>query len=515
MFPSLVQIAIGFVGVVVIILFGIPLVQDLIFIIQTRLNHKKLGCELPKTVYSTPLGIPAFFKFTKGLADQRAPHLISELFADADRPTMRFQPLATFGLWTIDPENVKAVLATQFKDFSLGMRHPQFQPLLGDGIFTLDNTGWSHSRAMLRPQFSREQISHVTSIDVHVSKLIDILATNKHKYTDIQELFFNLTIDTATEFLFGESVCLLSGGNPRIPEAVEFGAAFNRSQFTLARRNLAQELYFLIGDEQFKKDCELCKSFTNSFVKLALEKKPQEKKTTESYVFLDQLAQETRDPVILRDQALNILLAGRDTTASLLSFVFYELSRRPDIYAKLRKAILESFGTGKEDLTFESLKRCTYLRYVINETLRLWPTVPINQRFATRDTTIPRGGGPDGNSPVFVKKGSGVTYTVFAMHRDKTQWGPDAEEFNPDRWALPKPHVHPWAYLPFNGGPRICLGQQFALTEASYTVARILQTFESVECKPGVLTGTATTQALNSALTMCVGGVEGVPVKFK
>lgn len=75
--------------------------------------------------------------------------------------------------------------------------------------------------------------------------------------------------------------------------------------------------------------------------------------------------------------------------------------------------------------------------------------VPTNTRSALRDTTLPRGGGPNGLSPVFVPAGKNVQYTVFVMHRDKTVWGDDVEEFRPDRWNGRKAG---WDYLPFNGG---------------------------------------------------------------
>lgn len=89
--------------------------------------------------------------------------------------------------------------------------------------------------------------------------------------------------------------------------------------------------------------------------------------------------------------------------------------------------------------------------------LRLWPVVPNNARAAIRDTVLPLGGGPDGKSPVFVKKGTTLAYSVYAMHRRQDIYGPDAAEFRPERWETIRPG---WEYLPFNGGPRICLGRK-------------------------------------------------------
>jgi len=94
--------------------------------------------------------------------------------------------------------------------------------------------------------------------------------------------------------------------------------------------------------------------------------------------------------------------------------------------------------------------------------LRLFPVVPFNGRAAVKDTTIPTGGGPDGKSPIFVRKGQNVEYSTYAMHRRQDIWGPDADFFRPERWSEPrKTGYGGFEYLPFNGGPRICLGRKF------------------------------------------------------
>jgi hypothetical protein len=140
----------------------------------------------------------------------------------------------------------------------------------------------------------------------------------------------------------------------------------------------------------------------------------------------------------------------------------------------------------------------------MNKVLRLYPSVPINSRAAIKTTILPTGGGPNGKAPVFVKKGTPVGYAVYIMHRRKELYGSDAESFRPERWD---PNVDNeadlknigWGYLPFNGGPRVCIGrkyscvgscfqsvadnavEEFALLEASYAIIRILQTFRHFE----------------------------------
>lgn len=97
--------------------------------------------------------------------------------------------------------------------------------------------------------------------------------------------------------------------------------------------------------------------------------------------------------------------------------------------------------------------------------LRLYPSVPINARTALETTTIPTGGGVDGKKPLMVRKGEAVGYSVYVMHRLKKLYGEDADFFRPERWDPDLDNVVDlsnigWGYLPFNGGPRICLGRK-------------------------------------------------------
>lgn len=195
------------------------------------------------------------------------------------------------------------------------------------------------------------------------------------------------------------------------------------------------------------------------------------------YVFLYELISQTSDIVKIRDELLNILLAGRDTTASLLSNVWFELSKRPEIVARLREDVDALDG---EIPSLEQLKDMKYLRAVLNESLRLYPIVPHNSRQALEDTFLPVGGGKDGASPVFVPKGHIVVWSLFAMHRRKDLYGEDADLFKPERWLDGKDRKGlrvGWEFLPFNGGPRICIGRTFSLPDAGAQYFMLLSTY--------------------------------------
>ena len=175
------------------------------------------------------------------------------------------------------------------------------------------------------------------------------------------------------------------------------------------------------------------------------------------YYFLEELVKAEKDPEKIRGHVMNILVAGRDTTASLLSSLFFTLAQRPDVYSKLQEEV--AFLNGRSP-TYEDIKEMKYLNCSIKEALRLYSVVPLNTRVANKDTTLPLGGGPDGQSSIYVRQGQTVVYQVYSLHRRIDLWGPDADEFQPERWYKIRPRFE---YLPFNAGPRICPGRVFDL----------------------------------------------------
>lgn len=454
--------------------------------------YKRSGASFAPTVLDGWYGFKLMKLVVEKQANGEMPDYLYQRFVETGHDTVHLTMAGTPVVSTRDPENIKALLGTQFNDFILGLRHRQFQILLGDGIFTLDGMGWKHSRAMLRPQFAREQVGHVRALEPHVQALAKIIRSTGGQKFNIQPLFFKLTIDSGTEFLFGESCESLSEDEPGVAESGpavkrQFAKAFNISQSYLFMRAGFQKLYWIVNNPRFWRNNKIVHEFADYYVDKALNSTPEEveKFSGSGYVFLYELAKQTRDPKVLRDQCLNILLAARDTTAGLMSFMFFELARNPDVFAKLRAEVVNAFGEGDDvdlsGITFESLKKLEYLKWVTNETLRLYPSVPQNFRVATKDTTLPRGGGPNKDQPVFIRKGQTVTYTIFATHRLEEIYGKDVMQWRPERWGEERMKKVGWGFLPFNGGPRICLGQQFALTEASYVTVRLLQMFKDIQ----------------------------------
>jgi cytochrome P450 len=407
------------------------------------------------------------------------------------RNTLELRMLLSTVVFTIEPENVKAVLSTKFEDFQLGPRRVRtFVPVLGHGIFDTDGKAWERSRALIRPNFTRHQVADLDTFETHVSHLINTVPKDGAT-VDLQDLFFSLTMDSATEFLFGQSTNILAPGL-ETKKAQEFVKAFVYVTHAMAGEFQSGGLSRWIPDKKWRDGVKVIHKFADDIVAETLRlhnnndlekhgslSSPTSGVKKERYVFLHQLVKQTQDPYTLRSELLNVLLAGRDTTAGLLSNTWHVLARRPDIWAKLRVEV-DALGGEKPDYT--QIKDMRYLRYVLNESLRLMPVVPGNNRTAIRDTILPLGGGKDGKSPLFVPKGRVIGYSPWSMHRRADFYGDDVLEFKPERWEKLRPG---WEYLPFNGGPRICIGQQFALLEASYTTIRLMQRFPKIEARDG------------------------------
>ncbi|KAF3920347.1 hypothetical protein ABW20_dc0101348 [Dactylellina cionopaga] len=398
---------------------------------------------------------------------------------------------------------------------------------MGESVFSIDGHGWEFLRGILRPQFSRNQISQLENLEEHVRTMMECIPEGEA--IDIQSYFMDLTMDTASHFLLGESCKVLEHRRAlfrgeRVPEdsketiGPKFAQAFDCAQEGLIKRFFLRNLADWHNPQEFQEAAKHIHKVVDGFVQAELDRIKAEDKTDESkkdrkFTLVSGVVGQSPniDRIVLRNLLTSNLIAGRDTTASTLSWAFYLLLRYPETEKKLRAAIREDFGDegDSKPITFETLKRCKYLRWVIDETSRLYPTVPMTSRLTLKDTTLPLGGGPDQKSPIFVPKGTYVDFVPYAVHRREDIWGPDANWFRPERWGEPR-NSKEWNYfdyLPFGGGPRICIGQQFALTEISYMMVRLFQHFKRFE----IAELNEFTRG-HQTLTMCVGG-NGVMVK--
>lgn len=355
----------------------------------------------------------------------------------------------------------------------------------------------------MRPQFIKDRVSDLHIFEHHVQTLLPLLKGAYNGATvRVDDLFFRYTLDAATDFLFGFNVDSLRNAD------VEFARFFGEVQHVQGIIARAGPMQVLVPKEKYWNGLKHMNAFIDRFIDeaLAVPQAELEKKieSGDGYTFLHAIAGYTRNRQVLRDQIAAVLLAGRDTTAVSLSWLFYELSRHPRIVNKLRDEIANVVGLDPSNKpTYDNLKSMRYLQHTLNEVLRLYPVVPFNVRVALNDTTLPTGGGPDGTQPIGVLKNTPIGYSTFIMQRREDIYPPASEsfphylEFAPERWDNWRPKA--LSYIPFNAGPRICIGQQFALTEMGYTAVRILQHFANIADKNATHPGFRTDIVLQPA----------------
>ncbi|KAF2877774.1 cytochrome P450 [Massariosphaeria phaeospora] len=456
--------------------------------VATDARIAKLGARAPIRHTYAPLGLDLLYEIlTYFLADMVYEFWLKQ-FSDWSygRHTLEQGGIRRVIL-TAEPENIKAILATQFPDYGKGEQfHKEWHPFLGSGVFTTDGALWHDSRQIIRPQFIKERVSDLMIFEENVQILIRKISETPE--VNMLDQLLRYTFDVATHFLLGKSA-----GSMEQPQ-VALAAAFSTAQRTMGLVVRTGPLNWLVPRKRmgFYRAMDVINNFISGYIDEALALSPEEleKKTSHDsgYTFLHAVASYTRDRKMLRDQIISVMLAGRDTTACTLNWAIYELSLQPHITAKLRREIFDHLGRDRAP-TYDDLKTMKYLQHILNETLRLYPSVPYNVRIALRDTTLPTGGGPDGTQPIGILAGTSVAYSTLVMQRRADLYPspesgfPPVDKFVPERWDHWTPKA--WTYIPFNGGPRICIGQQFALTEIAYTLVRLLQRFEGVENRMG------------------------------
>ncbi|KAI9058872.1 cytochrome P450 monooxygenase pc-3 [Trametes sanguinea] len=432
-------------------------------------------------------------------------------WADEYGSVYNFRVMFEDRIMTTEPEHIKMMLSTEFNHYEKGpLLNEQLNTLLGQGVFNSDGEMWKFHRTITRPFFSKDRITHFDIFDRHAEHALNKMSERLRQGVpvDWQDVVSRFTMDSATEFLFGKDVRSLDAPLP-YPSAFARAAgpapgdvhpadrcvrAFEAAlEATSIRGRFLQSwpLFEFWGD-RVKKHLRAIDEFVDPIVDDLLRTKAEKvaagvetddskEQVRDDETLLEHLAKFTDDPKHIKDEILNILIAGRDTTSATLTFAVYALAEHKDVLARLRAEVLSVVGPSARP-TYDHIREMKYMRAFINEVLRLWPAVPVNSRCSigpmTWKSTKP--GEPD----YYIPPRTRLLYSVLIMQRRNDLWGPDAMRFDPDRFLDERVQTYlvanPFIFLPFNAGPRICLGQQFAYNEVSFMLVRLLQRFASV-----------------------------------
>ncbi|KAH6890040.1 cytochrome P450 monooxygenase pc-3 [Coprinopsis sp. MPI-PUGE-AT-0042] len=423
--------------------------------IKDARDAAKRGAVLPKRVRDdVPAGLGLLKAMVKEF-ESGYPGDVFQTWVEGYGNTCNFRILGENRFFTIEPDYIKAMLATQFDNFEKGpVFEKQMDSILGTGVFNSDGEMWKFHRSMTRPFFTKDRISHFDIFDRHAADALNQLKARlreghprRHPRPRIPEFLFAKDVQSLTAGIPYPhySPLAASSANPHHP-ANEFSKAFDEAQRLTAMRSRVGVNWPLaeFWQDRVKQQMKVIDKFIDPILATAIQRKK------ESGEVGPQPGMDREK--VLRDETLNILLAGRDTTTNSITWSIYMLSQHPEVLARLRQEVLEKVGETRRP-TFEDMKDMKYLRAVINETLRLYPAV-------------------SSNKPVVLRSKNGG--------QDQMAYRPD--KFDPDRFLdeRVKKYItpNPSSSSPSMLGPRICLGQQFAYHETSFFLIRLLQQFK-------------------------------------
>jgi cytochrome P450 len=380
--------------------------------------------------------------------------------------TYRFRLFGTNTVVVAHPEALKQVLSTRRDRYAKGKIYDSVRSILGNGLVTLDGDAWKTRRALAQPAFHRQSLAKLTAMMTRSGgRFFDVLesrAAGGPLEIDAHREMVKLTLDVVIAALLGGD--LLRGADVSyevLGSALELMSERGNGvvlpswiptphniKFRRTLRQLDSILYSLIGRARQRAEDD------GSLLSM----------------ILSAVNSETGKPLSdrdVRDEVMTMFLAGHETTALTLTWMFTFLDGRPEILDRMRGEVSDVL-CGR-DPTFEDVPKLPYVRQVVEETLRLRPAAPYVPRDVIEDDEI------DGYR---LRRGEVVFLFFWATHRHPAFWS-DAETFDPDRFSTERSKDrHSWSFIPFSGGPRTCIGNMFALVEATVLIAQLLNRFD-------------------------------------
>jgi cytochrome P450 len=368
----------------------------------------------------------------------------------------RFRAGSRRGYLISHPDLIKEVLVTQQSSFIKEDSFKRIKNIMGDGLLTSEGAFYLRQRRLVQPAFHRQRIAAYGKI------MSDYAADIFSRWHDGEEIGIfqemnRLTLNIVAKTLFdtnlesdakeiGEAATTILQAAPFSLDSEENYTLLNEEKVQEAKNNLDKIIYRLIDERQ---------------------KSGKDKGDLLSMLMFSNEGNEKMSNEELRDEAVTILMAGHETVATALTWSWYLLSQNPECQEKLRdelKGVLEDRTPSVEDMP-----QLEYTKKILTESMRIYPPVWAVIRLAIKDCEI-------GNTRI--PKDSVVLMSQYVLHHD-SRFFENPEDFLPDRWTDEmQKNLPQFAYFPFGGGIRRCIGEQFAWMEGILLIASIAQKWQ-------------------------------------
>jgi cytochrome P450 len=371
----------------------------------------------------------------------------------------RFGPLRVYQL--NHPELIREILVEQAPKFHKpGLLKRGFRRILGEGLLTSDGLLWKQQRKLIQPAFRHDRLAAAYGdvISAYAERMVNSFEDGEVR--SIDEDMGRLTLAVVVKALFGEELSRDAGEIGELLLAVTDAAS--------ARLNAALRLpSWMPTRRNLREGRAAARLFQIIRVLIRTRRQSAGQREDLLSVLLSAADADTGERTSdrqLRDEMMTLFLAGQDTTAHALTWTWYLLARHPEVEARLLEELRQVLASRPPRAT--DLPELPYTDMIVREAMRLFPPGPVFARQPVEDVTI--GGWA-------IPKGSLIVVSAYALHRDP-RFFPEPEQFNPDRFAPGwEERISRFAYLPFGGGPRVCIGNGFAMMEARLVLATVAQ----------------------------------------
>lgn len=325
----------------------------------------------------------------------------------------------------------------------------------------------------------RNFVVHISTVELQTG-LIPILreSAQKNRVVDLQDLLERFAFDNICKLAFNvDPGCLKGVGNyagSGFMQAFESAATLSAGRFMYLFVFLYKlKKFFNTGSEMKLRDSiKIVHEFADNIIRSRLQERVERKDED----LLSRFIQDSSNSAeMLRDIVISFILAGRDTTSSLLTWFFWKLSSRPDVVDKILQELeqIRKIDSDSDTYSFDELREMQYLHAALSEALRLYPPVPVDTKLCENDDVWPDG--------TVIKKGWFATYNAYAMGRMESIWGKDCLEYRPERWLDENgvcKQESAFKFPVFHAGPRICLGKDMAYIQMKSVAASVIKRFE-------------------------------------
>ena len=379
---------------------------------------------------------------------------------------------------TTSPDHARHVLVKNHRKYIKDKPTKIVGDIIGNGILTSDGEFWLQQRRLIQPAFHKKQLENLSRVMVKETELyLDRLAQMQGRSVDVLQQMIDLTLNVVSRSLFSTGIDErgLEVVQTSVDSMMELAMARIRNPFQVLAYRLSGKTKLF---EQHQKNLE-------ELIFSIIDTRKAE--GVGDVDLLDMLLSskdadtgEELDRNQLRAELATLFLAGHDTSANSLTWTLMFLAKNPGVVERLKAEIDEVLG--KEPISFAHLPKLTYLKQVIDESLRLHPPAWAVGREAIE---------PDEMEGIDIQPGQQVTVFIYGLHRNPRYWN-DPEEFDPERFSPEEVKKRPAnAYMPFGGGPRLCIGFQFAIYEMQIFLAELIRRFSFEQTDNAVIASEA------------------------